>query len=477
MASGVHSAIPDDGSFVHLGVLHRSVPLLTPAEYQLLNQIACGAQRYARRAGALVALHKGATQVEAGERAGLTDRRVRFWLAEFREKRLDIFPEAIRAAAVEVLDAASDIQEAADGGADMALVAGDPVAAKPEPVASVQRVPDPRTSDTAPVLCPEVVTGIGPDDTMTEAARKKLHDYFCAMLAHEPGARLGENPEELHKMRVATRRMRAAVQVFDRYVDRQVMASHLRSMRRTAKVLGRVRDLDVGIEKAIDFTRSKAGSGVDLGPLLSAWRDAHRMARVDLLAYLDSSAYLRFKEDFAVLLETPLPAPDRLSDLDIVPTRLRHVVPIEIYARLAEVRAFEEVIGGEKVDLEHYHNLRIACKRLRYTLEFFEHILGPEVKQAIGELKEMQDYLGDFQDAVVASDRLRNFWLWGTWDAPAKAQMGKRRVRSILAPGVARYHTEKQLEIEAALEGFAEVWAQYQEPDFCRLIARAISIL
>lgn len=478
MASEERSAIPNSGSSVHQGVLHRSASLLTPSEYQLLNQIACGDRRYARRARALVALHTGATQGEAGECAGLTDRRVRYWLAQFREKRTGIFPEVIRTTVVAVSDAVSEHDVVAGDGAVMALRASNTAAAQPGSVTSGQPIYVPNASDSAPALYPEVLTSIGPDDTMTEAARKTLQYYLCAMLAHEPGTRLGEDPEELHKMRVATRRMRAAVQVFHAYVNKQLLAPYLNGMRRTAKVLGRVRDLDVGIGKAIAFTKSKSGRGADLRPLLSAWRDAHQVARVALLTYLDSPAYQRFKEDFAVLLETPLAVPDRLGHLDaVVPTRLRHVVPIEIYARLAEVRAFDAVIGGEDVALEHYHNLRIACKRLRYTLEFFEHILGPEVKEAIGELKEMQDYLGDFQDAVVASDRLRNFWLWGTWDAPAKAQMGKRRVRSILAPGVARYHTEKQLEIEAALQGFAKVWTQYQEPDFCRLIARAVSIL
>ena len=54
---------------------------------------------------------------------------------------------------------------------------------------------------------------------MDEAARKTLLFHFERMLKHEPGTREGEDAEELHDMRVATRRMRAALRVFDGYID------------------------------------------------------------------------------------------------------------------------------------------------------------------------------------------------------------------------------------------------------------------
>ena len=56
--------------------------------------------------------------------------------------------------------------------------------------------------------------GLKIDDTMAEGARKTLYFHFRRMLYHEPGTRLGQDIEELHDMRVATRRMRAAIRVF-----------------------------------------------------------------------------------------------------------------------------------------------------------------------------------------------------------------------------------------------------------------------
>ncbi len=435
--------------------------LLTRDEYQVLRKIACGSKRYARRACALIALHHGSTQVEAGAYAGLTDRRARYWLSEFRNKRLAIFPPELCVAPVHNSSREEDPEVECE---DEAIL------------------PDvPPTRPLLPIAPPvqlKLTSGLEPDDTMTEAARKTLHFHFLAMLSYEESTRLGSDPEQLHKMRVATRRMRAAAQVFERYVRKKQMKPYLACMRETAKILGRVRDLDVAQEKAERYMDSRVGKDADLDPLLASWDSAHSEARAALIAYLDGESYCRFKEAFALFLDRPLPKPRSLeAEHKVVPELLRHVVPTEIYRRLAAVRAYDLVVTRPKVSLEDYHNLRISAKRLRYALEFFREVLGPEAEAAIDELKDLQDYLGDLQDAVVVSDRLRNFWLWGTWDPPTADELLETRVHPILAPGVARYHAEKQIEMQDALDGFAEMWTHFQGPTFSRRIAEAVSVL
>lgn len=435
-------------------------PLLTREEYRSLQRIAGAQKRYARRACALIALHHGATQLEAGAYAGLTDRRVRYWLAQFRERRLDIFPQHLLGA---------------QRSPPQSIVM--PEAVPPAVEGPSGLSPDWDIASDSPVL-QDTDPGLQPDDTMTEAARKTLRYHFQEMLSREAGTRQGEDPEELHKMRVATRRMRAAERVFRKYIKNKYMKPHLDLIRRTARVLGRVRDLDVAQEKADDYVAANGGQTVSLGPLLSSWGTAHDDARADLIAYLDGDGFRHFKTAFADYLDHPLPKPKCLCREDkVVPESLRYVVPIEVYRRLAEMRVYDAIVTSPEVELEDYHNLRIAAKRLRYTLEFFAEILGPEASLAIDDLKRLQDYLGDLQDAVVASDRLRNFWLWGSWDPPAEDKLLATRVRPILAPGVARYHAEKQIEIQEALDGFQDIWSAFQAPTFGEMIAKAVSIL
>ena len=92
--------------------------------------------------------------------------------------------------------------------------------------------------------------GLNAWDAMPTAARKVLSYWYQQMLDHEGGARLGEDPEELHDMRVATRRMRAAFEVFGEAFEPKVLKTQLKGLRATGRALGHPRDMDVFMEKA-----------------------------------------------------------------------------------------------------------------------------------------------------------------------------------------------------------------------------------
>ncbi|MEO7117365.1 MAG: CHAD domain-containing protein, partial [Candidatus Limnocylindrales bacterium] len=90
--------------------------------------------------------------------------------------------------------------------------------------------------------------GIGADDPLAEAGRKVLRLHFLRMLASEPGTRRGDVVEPLHKMRVATRRMRAVWRVFDGAYKPRIEKRSVARLRTVATALGVVRDLDVQLE-------------------------------------------------------------------------------------------------------------------------------------------------------------------------------------------------------------------------------------
>lgn len=322
--------------------------------------------------------------------------------------------------------------------------------------------------------------GLTADDSMAEAARKTFYFHFQRMLYHEPGTRLGEDIEELHDMRVATRRMRAALNVFGDYVDLEQMSPFIKGLRRTGRTLGAVRDLDVFWEKTQRYLDSlPVERQADLDPLRAAWEAEREGARERMLAYLDNGRYIRFKEEFAEFLQRPgagaRPVVSRQDEL--LPHRLRHVVPVAVYQRLAAMRAYDEWVTGPNVPLERLHQLRIAAKRLRYTVEYFREVLGPEAKTVIDEIKALQDHLGDLQDAVVASNLLRDFLTWGTWQAPAKKKRVSRPPEPIIAPGVAAYLAARQTELQHLVETFPQVWARFQSLEFSQWVAAVVSVL
>ena len=86
------------------------------------------------------------------------------------------------------------------------------------------------------------------DDHLAEAGRKVLRFHLARMVAREAGTREGRDLEELHGMRVATRRQRAAWRVFGVAFDQKRTGRHQRRLKEVARDLGAVRDLDVLIE-------------------------------------------------------------------------------------------------------------------------------------------------------------------------------------------------------------------------------------
>jgi CHAD domain-containing protein/transposase-like protein len=430
--------------------------LLTSYEYAVCLEVAEQDDVHARRARALLALDEGATQAEAGEHAGLTARQVSYWLARFREKRLGIFPDdALSWPAPEPAAPRSEVQPEPEPEAE------------PEPKAEVLSLPD------AP--------GLEPDDTMAEAARKTLYFHFQQMLYHEPGTRLGGDPDELHDMRVSTRRMRAALQVFGDYLDMEQMAPFAKGLRRTGRALGAVRDMDVFWEKTQHYLDSLPPEQQgDLDPLRTVWEAEHEQARQRMLAYLDGDRYARFKGRFGEFLQTPgagaLPLISKKGQP--LPRRLRHVVPVVVHQRLMAVRSYDEWVTATEVPLERLHRLRIAAKGLRYTLEFFQEVLGAEAGAVIDEIKGLQDHLGALQDAVVASDLLRGFLTWGTWGhIQTRASKVSLPVEPIVAPGVAAYLAARQTELQELLDTFPQVWTRIQNPEFSQGIAAALAVL
>ncbi len=334
----------------------------------------------------------------------------------------------------------------------------------------------PTEGEAAVDLMPEELPehpDLSADDTMDQAARKILTFHFQHMLYHEPGTRAGDDIEELHDMRVATRRMRAAFRVFGDYLNLKRLKPIRKGAKRTCSKLGNVRDLDVFWDKTQRYLDALPPERQgELMPLREAWEAEREGAREEMLAYLDGDRYTTFKERSTELMQTVdawgLPALTKKGEA--VPQRVRHVVPMEVYERMAAVLAYDEWVTQPDVSLKRLHRLRIAGKRLRYTLEFFEEVLAPQTADLIRQMKRLQDHLGDLQDAVVASELLRDFLTWGTW-GHAKSKKAKAPKEPIVAPGVAVYMADKQAELQRLLDTFPEVWGYFQSPEFKQTVA------
>ncbi|MFA4965166.1 MAG: CHAD domain-containing protein, partial [Thermoleophilia bacterium] len=314
------------------------------------------------------------------------------------------------------------------------------------------------------------------DDSMTEAAAKSLRFHLARMLEHEEGTRLGEDIEELHDMRVSTRRMRMALRVFADYLDPDVMRPVLKGLRRTGRTLGAVRDLDVFADKTRRYLEElPPPRAAELDGLLAAWAAERGRQRESLVAYLDGRRYLAFVERAHELLDGPAERLAPRAPAAPRPQRVAQVLPGLLYADMGDVWAFEGRLGGLETPLPGFHALRKACKGLRYTLEFFEDVLGPGARLLIKRVKGLQDHLGDLQDAVVTSGIVRDYITWGTWRHQGHDLPGP--VEVIVAPGAARYLAARQEEMERLILAFPDVWPGVAGQEFSRDLATMIAAI
>ena len=248
--------------------------------------------------------------------------------------------------------------------------------------------------------------GVTADDHVAEAARKVLRFHLARMLAREPGTREGKDNEELHAMRVATRRQRAAWRVFGDAFRRGRTKRYRSGLREIASRLGAVRDLDVLLEAA-DLYRADLPKVEQRGlePLLASWRQHRDDARVLLMRELDSDDYRRWVDDYRDFVRTEGAAVVPVGPVE--PHRVRDTAPSRIWGAYEHVRGYENSLRW--ADVETLHELRIAGKWLRYTLEFVREPLGPDATPLINRVVALQDHLGLMNDANVAAHMARTF--------------------------------------------------------------------
>ncbi|GAA2811757.1 CHAD domain-containing protein [Saccharopolyspora taberi] len=237
---------------------------------------------------------------------------------------------------------------------------------------------------------------VGADAPISEQIRAGLDSRLRALVSHDPGTRLGEDPEELHQMRVSVRRMRAMLKSGRRFLDSAWSEPLRAELGWLGRALGPVRDLDVLLERLREEAATfDADESAAAARLISGLEVEHGQARYEMLAALDSDRYLELVRALATAVRDELPrsAVDGSGEL-------RQLVRKQ-YRRLAKsVRQLED----EPADAE-LHALRIEGKRLRYTAELAETALG--LKNLLKAAKRFQDVLGEHQDACVAQQRVR----------------------------------------------------------------------
>jgi CHAD domain-containing protein len=252
---------------------------------------------------------------------------------------------------------------------------------------------------------PEPVDWVLPNKPLTaDLFRTYAAAQVDAIRVRDPEVRR-DLPDSIHKMRVATRRLRSALASYRPVVDREAGDIIRAELKWLAGELGTARDTEVLREH---FAATVAEQPVELvmgrvaGFIDDHLRGVYKAGRVQALAALESERYFRLLDSLDELIADPPLTGDERKAAKELPEILDHD-----YRRMRKaVRRMHDAADTTERDHE-LHEVRKAAKRLRYAGESAEPVLGAEATALAGRAEQVQEVLGDHQDSVVARELLR----------------------------------------------------------------------
>jgi CHAD domain-containing protein len=207
-----------------------------------------------------------------------------------------------------------------------------------------------------------------------------------------------KDPENVHQLRVGTRRARAALDIFDCCLPSKVYRTAKKQLRDVRRAAGEARDWDVflaALASREHRQNPRHRAGLDL---LMGYAFAQRGSAQEHLAAAagdDPFAFDRFLADTLAAVHEPAD-PGLRTLIDLARPQLASLL-----------RELEAAAGQDLDNYDHLHQVRIAGKRLRYAMEVFADCFPPSFRDELyPAIEEMQEILGDANDSHVAAGRL-----------------------------------------------------------------------
>ena len=251
-------------------------------------------------------------------------------------------------------------------------------------------------------LAPPEVAAERVDGSATAGAvvRRAIAASVARLMRHDPGLRLGGEPEDVHQARVATRRLRSDLRTFAPLLEPGWADSLREELRWLGGELGRVRDAEVLADRltatASRLPEADAESGRAIAAVLASGVEG---ARAELLAAIREPRYVALLDR----LVSAARAPALTADAD---APARKVCPRLVARPWKRLWREGRRLGPYSSDAE-LHALRIRAKRCRYAAEAVAPVMGARAARFAEAVSELQSVLGEHQDAVVAAAWLR----------------------------------------------------------------------
>jgi CHAD domain-containing protein len=235
---------------------------------------------------------------------------------------------------------------------------------------------------------------------------KYIRKGYGALKKEVKGAKSGDDPGHVHRMRVASRRLRAALPVFSSCFPEGKYRKWSRAVRLVTTSLGKARDLDVQITFLDDYIRTLKSGDVN-APYEKPWEEADLSGLATLLGKLkaERTALQPGIEAIARLFSekgafSDLPEAIRLAKVCRSSVTIRERALRETGKRSAALIAFAPDVRNPDA-VEAHHAMRIAAKKFRYTMEIFDEACYGSYDDLIQSVRRLQEILGSIHDCDV----------------------------------------------------------------------------
>ncbi len=242
--------------------------------------------------------------------------------------------------------------------------------------------------------------------TVAEVAYGLIRQQYDRMIQQEPGVLADQDPEYLHQMRVGSRRLGTALQVFSPML-RLPKAARKKQIRSLTKTLGTLRDLDVQIAATRDtyYPQIKRSEQRHLNQFLIALETQRSQGFAIVEAALTDSSYHKLKESYNTWFSAPQYTAIAQLPLTLVLPDLLSPLLTTLLLHPAWLISIDDTTPASHRLL---HDLRKTCKAVRYQAEFFSSCYGSAFQDWLEDLKQLQKKLGNLQDTSVLQQLLRD---------------------------------------------------------------------
>ena len=203
------------------------------------------------------------------------------------------------------------------------------------------------------------------------------------------------DPEGVHSMRVASRRLRGAMRDFMPYLRQRGLTPVLKRTKTVAAALGEVRDQDVAII-ALEKIQKEAPDAMSaaLQQLVDERKERRNDSREKLSSILIASEMKAAKTEFMSRIEKATAV--RKASGGAQPTYSKMAATV-ILERLKELEKLSESLY-QPFEIEALHDMRIGAKRLRYAMELFQQCWGRSLQTFAKNAAKLQTALGELHD-------------------------------------------------------------------------------